>query len=118
MNIRAHHLLCIRNFKGRGYSEDFIENFYNVLKKLPKENIKIANYVDVICEKCPHNKKGVCKKKEDSEEKTKGLDDSIINAASISLDNEYSYKELQGLIKNIHVRDYCRDCEWKRYCDN
>ena len=83
-----------------------------------KENIKIANYVDVICEKCPHNKKGVCKKKEDSEEKTKGLDDSIINAASISLDNEYSYKELQGLIKNIHVRDYCRDCEWKRYCDN
>lgn len=118
MNIRAHHLLCIRNFKGNGYSKEFVDNFYKVLERLPEERIKIVNSVDVICEKCPHNKKGICKKKKDSEKKARELDGSIINAASINLDEEYSYNKLQKLIRNIHVKDFCKDCEWKDYCQN
>lgn len=118
MILRAHHLLCIRNFKGRGYSQEFVDNFYKILERLPEERIKIVNSVDVICKKCPHNKRGVCKKKKDSEKNARKLDNSIINAASINLNEEYLYNKLRRLIKNIHVRNFCGDCEWKNYCQN
>lgn len=115
MILRGHHLLCIRNFKGKGYSEEFIRNFYSVLERLPKEKIKIVNSVDVICGKCPHNK-GICKKEEDSEIKTKQKDDRLIKAANIDLNKKYLYEDLKELVKHIKARDFCDDCEWKDEC--
>jgi len=118
MNIRAHHLLCIRNFKGKGYNKEFIHNFYFVLKKLPREKIKIVNSVDAICEKCPHNDDGVCKKRNDSERKTRRMDNRLIKIAKISLEKEYLYSKLKDLVKNIKAKDFCKDCEWKDFCEN
>ncbi|MAE42479.1 hypothetical protein CMO93_01800 [Candidatus Woesearchaeota archaeon] len=115
MLLRAHHLLCIRNFKGKGYSPEFVRNYYEVLGRLTKANIKIVNSVDVICEKCPHNK-GVCKKEKDSEMKTRKFDDRLIKTANIDLDEEYLYEDLKELVKHIKARDFCNDCEWKSLC--
>ena len=116
MIIRAHHLLCIRNFKGKGYSQEFIRNFYGVIKRLPKEKIMVTNSVDDLCEKCPHNCKGVCKKKKDSERKTRRMDNRLIMRANIDLNKEYLYDELRRLVKDIKAKDFCIDCEWKEDC--
>ena len=118
MNIRAHHLLCMRYFQGKGYSKEFIRNFYFVLKKLPGEKIRVVNSVDVICEKCPHNDDSVCKKKKDSERKTRQMDNRLIKTAKISLEKEYLYSKLKDLVKNIKAKDFCKGCEWKKDCNN
>ena len=116
MILRAHHLLCIRNFKGKGYSPEFVDNFYRVIKRLPEEEIRIVDSIDVICEKCPHNSKGICKKKKDSERKTRQMDDRLIKSANIDTGKEYSYSGLRELVKNIKARDFCSNCEWKEDC--
>lgn len=116
MILRAHHLLCIRNFKGKGYSQEFVDNFYSVIERLHKEKIKIVNSVDAVCEKCPHYKEGMCRKKRDSQEKVTLLDNSVIKAAKINLTNEYSYSELKELVKDIKASRFCKDCEWKVFC--
>ncbi len=116
MILRAHHLLCIRNFKGKGYSQEFIDNFYSIIGRLRKEKIKIVNSVDAVCEKCPHNNEGMCRKKRDSQEKVTLLDNSVIKAAKINLTNEYSYSELKELVNDIKASRFCKDCEWKVFC--
>tara|TARA_Y100000310_G_scaffold343208_1_gene449796 strand:- start:1620 stop:2012 length:393 start_codon:yes stop_codon:yes gene_type:complete len=115
MLLRGHHLLCIRNFKGKGYSPEFVRNYYEVLERLPKEKIKIVNSVDNICGKCPHNK-GICEKREDSEIKIMQSDDKLIKAANIDLDKEYLYEDLKEMVRHIKARDFCGDCEWKKEC--
>src|SRR3989338_5500080 len=68
MDIRAHHLLCMRSFQGKGYSEEFVDNFYKVIDELKKNPlVKVVNKPDAICEKCPHNKNGCIKKGPKSE---------------------------------------------------
>ena len=50
MDIRAHHLVCMRYFKGKGYSKEFISNFYKVINKLKNnQTIRIVNHPDIIC---------------------------------------------------------------------
>jgi hypothetical protein len=117
MILRGHHLLCIRNFKGKGYSPEFVRNYYKVLERLSKEKIKIVNSVDTICGKCPHNE-GICVKKEDSEIKIRQSDDRLIKAANIDLDKEYLYEDLKEMVKHIKAKDFCGDCEWKGMCTN
>lgn len=117
MRIRAHHLLCIRNFQGKGYNKEFVENLYNTINKLDDERIKIITSVDIICDKCPFNKEGICKRKKDSEKKSKKLDISVINKAGIKTSRLYAYQELQKLTENLHTKNICNDCEWKRYCE-
>jgi hypothetical protein len=117
MRIRAHHLLCARNFSGKGYSPEFVSNFFHVLRKLPDEKIEVINSVDVICNKCPHNKRGKCQKKRDSVKRVKQLDNAVIKTAKIDMNKRYSYQTLKKLVKEVKTKDFCKDCEWKCYCD-
>ncbi len=36
INIRAHHLLCLQGFQGYGYSQDFVRNMAEIIKKIGK----------------------------------------------------------------------------------
>lgn len=46
IKLRAHHLLCMRFFEGRGYSEAFVQNMAQVLKA---ERCVITDGADDIC---------------------------------------------------------------------
>jgi len=48
--LRGHHLICLNFFRGEGYSDDFIRNIYEVLKK---EKVEILAGPDEICLKMP-----------------------------------------------------------------
>ena len=61
MIIRAHHLLCMRYFEGRGYSEEFVSNFYKIIDEFGSNPvIQVVNYPEVICGKCPYNINSMC----------------------------------------------------------
>ncbi len=120
MNIRAHHLLCMKYFKGKGYSEDFVSNFYEVIKKL-KDNpvIKVVDYPGVICGSCPHNVDDRCVKKPDSEKKVKEKDDRIMKILGVGLNQQIKAADASNLVnlKLDKLKELCKDCEWKKYCD-
>lgn len=55
MRIRAHNLLCIQGFVGRGYSPEFVRNMTEVVAALgPAAEVTVAAEPDAICEACPN----------------------------------------------------------------
>ena len=120
MNIRAHHLLCMKYFKGKGYSKEFVSNFDEVIKKLEDNPvIKVINYPDIICGSCFHNLGGKCIKKPNSENKVRKKDDTIMNYLGISLNQEMRAEDVKSLVdlRLDKLRETCKDCEWLKYCD-
>ena len=120
MNIRAHHLLCMKYFKGKGYSKEFVSNFYKVIKELQDNPIiKVTNYPGIICSSCPHNSNGKCIKKQDSEEKVKTKDNMIMKHLGITPNQKIRIKDASNLV-NINLeklKETCKDCQWKQYCN-
>ena len=120
MNIRAHHLLCMRFFRGRGYSKEFVDNFYEVLLHLGRNPIiKIVNHPDIICDKCPHSNHGKCIKKGPYfEDEVKAKDDFIIAQLGLSAGQKMPFKQVSQLVeqKIKSVRKICIECEWLSYC--
>lgn len=120
LHIRAHHLLCMKYFKGKGYSKEFVANFYEVIKKLnDNPAIRVTNYPDIICSKCLHNADNRCiKKGPENETKVKEKDNATIKCMGLKLNQELKFKEAKELVDSnlTELRMACRDCEWSGYC--
>lgn len=56
LRLRPHHLLCIPNFEGRGYSSKFICNLGEIKKRIEGNDIRIriVDGQDDVCVKCPN----------------------------------------------------------------
>ena len=118
LKIRIHHLLCMQYFIGNGYSKEFVDNLYEVISKLEKEDSFILTLKeDDICKCCPFNNKGICK----DINKVSIYDMNVLDKLNLKENNIYSYKELKQLIlKNIidngNRKKICNDCEWNYIC--
>jgi hypothetical protein len=55
MNLRAHNLLCIQGFVGKGYSPAFVANMTRVVGSLgPEAPVTVTDGPDVLCGSCPN----------------------------------------------------------------
>ncbi|SHK53242.1 DUF1284 domain-containing protein [Tepidibacter formicigenes] len=117
--LRAHHLLCIQGYQGKGYSNEFINNMnkiVNILKNNLDTKIKIISKTDFICSKCPSNiGNGLCK----SETKVHSLDSKTLEILDLKKNQIYVYKEILSIIKkNLTLEKFqyiCKNCEWFKY---
>lgn len=115
ITLRPHHILCIQNYKGEGYSFEFTKNMDKIVESLKRnsmQEIKITFSTDDVCSKCP-NKQGedLCA----SNYKVKFIDNKVIKYLDLKED-VYSYEYLINLLKeaiNINsFKDICGQCEW------
>ena len=61
MKIRAHNLLCIQGFVGKGYSPEFVANMTRVIESLDDATpVEVLASPDVLCEACPNLKPTGC----------------------------------------------------------
>ena len=114
MKIRAHHVLCTRAFRGKGYSEIFIQNMRNVIDRIKTGvPIELCCGMDEICSGCPENNGRMCK----SEEKVQALDKNTVKYLHLEKRN-YSYGEIEKIVSERLNEDtynnICGDCEWKK----
>ena len=122
MRIRAHHLLCIQGFQGRGYSKDFIDNMRTVIKKIKLEpEIEIIDSGDVICSSCPHNENGRCQKKPNSVQRVKNMDLQVLKKIGLNKGAKVKTKNIFSLVNKkfkyiSDTKEICDDCEWKGEC--
>ncbi|QSH92724.1 DUF1284 domain-containing protein [Treponema medium] len=114
LNLRPHHLLCTRAFKGKGYSPAFVENMHRVINRLRTGcDITLITGVDDICDPCPERVGDHCR----SEAKVTGFDDAVLSQFGLER-KTYTYTEIEqiltvGLTEPVY-ECICRDCEWKR----
>ena len=116
MELRAHHLLCIRGFRGLGYDEAFVENFARVVKALEDDpSIVVTAREDAICSRCPHNQDGCVKGP-----RPRGLDERVLRELGLRAGAVERASALQRRVEERiprrRVREVCRGCQWLRYC--
>jgi hypothetical protein len=77
---------------------------------------------DAICESCPHNKQGRCRKKKDSDLETRTMDFEVLQMLEFESGAQMPIAEALGRIKErITLKDmaeFCHACEWWKlgYC--
>lgn len=123
MLLRPHHLLCIHGFKGKGYSEAFVENMQVIIDQLKEDTemeIQLTIGGDMICVECPKHvsdqspscQYGTCV----NEERITALDSRALEALGLSEGERYTFKEVIDRIgtvfdeKKFHY--VCAGCQW------
>lgn len=114
--LRPHHLICNICFSGKGYSEEFIQNFsliHNTLNSKSNEaTIKIVEGCDDICAKCPKNQNQSC---EDENIVTK-LDNAYLQILELELDQTITainlHRKIQDNLTLADAQYICRTCSW------
>lgn len=122
-NIRAHHLLCIHGFKGKGYSVEFVQNLQKIIKSLhenPSTGIKVTSEVDEICQCCPHRRGNICKIVPDGDVKIKLRDFKTLKYLNLEEGNIYDFQQVVKLIKDKlnrnDLKEICGLCLWINDC--
>jgi len=102
--------LCLKFFEGKGYSEDFIKNTYNVLSAI-KENgsFTVTENEDALCVSCPNNKNGCV-----FYEKVKRYDKAALSALGLKPGDTGDFNALNRDRARELIPGVCPDCEW--YC--
>ena len=116
--LRPHHLMCMQNFVGKGYSQDFTDNMTNIINYLKAHAddkiIKITFDEDNLCSKCPNRGLGKCLVATQH-------DKGYFNALHIDINKKYSWNDVKQLI-NQHINykvftNICSNCRWFYICN-
>lgn len=123
VRLRAHHLLCMLTFAGKGYTPAFVANYTAIIKRLNAgENIELVGGPDEICE--PMLCEADCHCHNDSVSQRdvaaaadidEVLPDVDLTAATFSLSNN-AISQLRARFKDGSIRNACMDCEWHGLC--
>ena len=114
INLRPHHLLCTRAFKGKGYSPVFIENMQRVINCLKAGcDISLGKGLDDICAPCPERIGNRCR----SEAKVTGFDEAVLSQLGLER-KTYMYTEIDHVL-TARLTEFvydciCQGCEWKQ----
>lgn len=116
--LRPHHGLCLGFFRGKGYSEAFVENMTRVKAAL-EENIPVCltDSADVICAACPNNCSGICT----TAEKVARYDREVLERCGLAAGQTLRYREFETKVyRNILLagqrEEVCGDCQWSELC--
>ena len=119
IRLRAHHLLCMQQFDGYGYSDGFSVGMGQVIDRIRADRTQellILDRPDVICKKCPNLREdSTC---ELSDEDVRGKDRGVIDTLGLEKpEQSVRYETLHDLLIQRMNREafesICGDCRWK-----
>ena len=136
INIRPHHLLCIQNYIGYGYSEEFTAHMDEICEELKGDpKIVIHKGCDDVCTACPNNSinqhnsngaedpksadgtEGACT----SLDKVDRMDGMVLDISGLGYGDVISWNEATALVRERifgagRFNEICRDCQWFETC--
>lgn len=117
MNLRYHHLLCIRKFTGHGYDEAFTEFMMQTVEHLrlnPDTPVNLKTSCDDLCEVCPNRCGKLCK----TETKVRRMDEAVKERLHGDI---LTWQESEADAQKIFVSQWeavCESCTWFSLCTN
>lgn len=119
MNLRPHHALCLHFFRGKGYSQAFIENMTNIKKSLEENpEITLRCDADALCKPCPHR---VGTSSCHAIEKVQHYDQAVLSLCHLEENISLSWRKLEESVQT-HIlqpkkrEQVCGDCQWTEFC--
>ena len=124
IHIRAHHLLCLQGFQGKGYDSAFVANMSDIALRLQKEaalKFKIVDDTDEICAPCPHRDVRTCAKAPDADRCIRNIDSIILKKTGLSVGQIQNAKKSFQLVNTIFqakddIEKICGPCAWRGDC--
>ena len=116
--LRGHHLICLNFFRGEGYSEDFIKNIYEVLKK---EKVEVVSGPDEVCAKCPYLKDEKCASHEYTNEMILVQDKKALGLLGFIPGEIVDWKMIAARLPDILEEwkvQFCAGCGYRKVCFN
>ena len=116
--LRAHHGMCIRYFKGEGYSSDFTRHMAGVISGLTADTpVRIVCAPDAVCAGCPNLSGGECA----SQAKALRYDRAVLSLCGLKEGRILPYGEFAALRESGVIAPgkrpaVCPDCEWNDIC--
>ena len=114
-HLRPHHLICNLCFQGKGYNEEFTENFRVIHQALKKKTnkIKIIQSIDDICSKCPEKQAPNCK----NEALVTEIDCAYLKILQLKYGEIITVAGMENKIKkHLSMEKFhtaCEKCSWK-----
>ncbi len=118
MNIRPHHILCIQNYIGYGYNEEFTAHMDRIAESLVRSvEVVMHEGCDDICTACPHNKGGRCT----SLDKVDRMDREVLAVCDLKYGDRLNWNEAASLAKEkiFETEEFsriCGNCQWYDTC--
>lgn len=116
--LRGHHLICLNFFRGEGYSEEFIKNIYEVIKK---EKVEIIAGPDDVCAKCPYLKEERCASNENTNEMILVQDRKALRLLGFTHGMIVDWKMIAARLPDVldeWKAQFCTGCGYKKVCFN
>ncbi|MGN0014443.1 MAG: DUF1284 domain-containing protein [Candidatus Gastranaerophilaceae bacterium] len=119
LNLRAHHLLCLPGYEGKGYDGAHKTSWDTVseqLKEHPDTFVRIIDGKDDLCKNCP-NAKGVNGIKCNAgflsklDEKVK---DMLFLKTGLVLTWNQLMERVYAIMNKDNHKEVCGNCEWRR----
>jgi len=118
VRIRAHNLLCIQGFVGKGYSPEFVANMAAVIDALRDETeVTVVADPDVLCDACPNLAKSGCTLHgEGSERGIVRQDRDVMARLGIAEGETVAWGEIveriAGSVEPDDLDGICGSCPW------
>ena len=118
MRIRAHNLLCIQGFVGKGYSPEFVANMTAVIEQLGADtDVTVLDEPDVLCSACPNLAESGCALHgEGSEAGIVQQDRDVMRRLGLTAGDTVSWSDILDRIRaNVRPDDLdgiCGACPW------
>lgn len=115
--MRPHHIMCVQNYIGHGYSKEFCAHMDEVISKLHSNpQIMITDCCDDICIACPENNGGVC-----SSDNVSKMDDQVAKALNLNASGVYFWEDLarsckEKIFSTNLFYTICENCQWINIC--
>ena len=120
--LRPHHGLCIQNFRGKGYSDEFVREMARIvalLEQNPRREITLFAGADEVCRACPHKTaESGC----DSGQKVLRYDERCLSLCGLRAGDTLPWEEYRELLREAVIRpkryrEVCADCHWIGICE-
>lgn len=118
IKLRAHHVLCLAFFEGKGYSDKFTCNMRRVLELLKTNpELQIIAGRDIICAECPNLKNGACV----TPDLTREYDNKVLSHCGLTENavikwNDFAKLAADNIINAKKREQICGNCQWNEIC--
>ncbi|MGK5083976.1 DUF1284 domain-containing protein [Bdellovibrionota bacterium FG-1] len=120
LEFRPHHFLCSLGFEGNGYSDEFVQNYVQITRRLRAPDgsgnsipIRVVPGTDTVCKPCPNRQGDLCV----TQTKIQKLDEGHSAVLGLKPGQELTWLEGKKLIHekmtDAAFDQACAPCSWK-----
>lgn len=116
MKLRPHHLLCIQGYSVKGYSEEFVKNMTENVRKLWEEEgtmVTLTDGTDQLCMACPNR---LSERQCRDDAKVLSFDRKVLEYFGLETGRTYRYmdliREIDSRMTPELMEDICGSCSW------